>query len=321
MIVREVRQHPSEAFDERPSNRRLSAEDLQGRAFTLLEQVGATIANEISLHTIIRTVVETISQHFGYSMVSLYLLEGDSLVLQHDVGYDKVVHRQPISRGVMGQVARTGQARLIEDPSEFADFVFPVDGVTSEVCVPIFDSGCVIGVLDVETVHEARLGAHDLRLLSVLADKVSTALSRSRLLLEARESERRYRTLLENLKEIIFETDHSGRLTFLNPAWQHVTGLEVGASLGRNLLEFFHPEDANALRVPLGELLEGHHASLRHTARYARPTRLEGPGRLESIGWFEVHANLIQDEFGAVVGLSGTLLDASSGKPTPTNPA
>ena len=46
MIVREVRQRPSEAFDERPSNQRLSADDLQGRAFTLLEQVGATIANE-----------------------------------------------------------------------------------------------------------------------------------------------------------------------------------------------------------------------------------------------------------------------------------
>ena len=311
MIVREVRQRPSEAFDERPSNQRLSADDLQGRAFTLLEQVGATIANETSLHTIIRTVVEVTSQHFGYSMVSLYLLEGDSLVLQHDVGYDKVVHRLPISRGVMGHVARTGQARLIEDPSEFADFIFPVDGVTSEVCVPIFDSGCVVGVLDVETVHEERLGPHDLRLLSVLADKVSVALSRSRLLLEARESERRYRVLLENLKEIIFETDHTGRLSFLNPAWKQVTGLEVGASLGRNLLEFLHPEDANALRIPLGELLEGHHASLRHTARYVRPSKPERPCPLESIGWFEIHASVIQDEFGAVIGLSGTLLDVT----------
>ena len=302
-IVREVRQALSEAFDERPPNRRLSSEDLQGRAFTLLEQVGAAIAHETSLHTIIRTVVEATSQHFGYSMVSLYLLEGDSLVLQHDVGYDKVVHRLPISRGVMGHVVRTGRASLIEDPSEFSDFIFPVDGVTSEVCVPIFDSGCVIGVLDVETVHEARLGPHDLRLLSVLADKVSLALSRSRLLLEARESERRYRVLLENLKEIIFETDHSGRLSFLNPAWQQVTGLEVDASLGRNLLEFLHPEDANALRVPLGELLEGHHASLRHTARYVRPT--------SNTGWFEIHASLIQDEFGTVIGLSGTLLDVT----------
>jgi diguanylate cyclase (GGDEF)-like protein/PAS domain S-box-containing protein len=305
--VREVRQHPSEAFSDQPANRRLSSKDLQGRAFILLEQVGAAIAHETSLHTIIRTVVELTSQNFGYAMVSLYLLEGDSLVLQHDVGYDKVVHRLPISRGVMGHVARSGQARLIEDPSEFADFVFPVDGVTSEVCVPIFDSGCVVGVLDIETVHEARLGPHDLRLLSVLADKVSVALSRSRLLLEARESERRYRALLENLKEIIFETDHTGRLTFLNPAWQQVTGLEVGGSLGRNLLGFLHQEDANALRVPLGELLEGHHASLRHTARYERPGKLEA----SNTGWFEIHASLIQDEFGTVIGLSGTLLDVT----------
>jgi diguanylate cyclase (GGDEF)-like protein/PAS domain S-box-containing protein len=312
LIVREVRSHISEPFEERSTNRRLSAHDLQGRAFTLLEEVGAAIAHETNLGTIIRTVVEATSQSFGYSMVSLSLLEGDSLVLQHDIGYDTVVHRLPISRGVMGEVARTGRAKLIEDPSEFSDFVFPVDGVTSEVCVPLFDGGNVAGVLNVETVNDQRLGAHDLRLLLALADKVSVALSRSRLLLEARESERRYRVLLENLKEIIFETDQHANLTFLNPAWHQVTGLEVGSSLGQNLLGFLHPEDANALRIPFGELLEGHHSSLRHTARYQRSSQLESPCctvGLEHTGWFEIHASLLQDEFGVVIGLSGTLLD------------
>jgi diguanylate cyclase (GGDEF)-like protein/PAS domain S-box-containing protein len=313
VIVRQVRQNPSEAFDERPVNRRLSAQDLQGRAFTLLEEVGAAIANETNLNTIIRTVVEATSQSFGYSMVSLSLLEDDLLVLQHDVGYNTVVNRLPITRGVMGEVARSGHARLIEDPSEFEDFIYPVDGVTSEVCVPLFDGGKVAGVLNVETINEDRLGPHDLRLLAALADKVSVALSRSRLLLEARESERRYRLLLENLKEIIFETDDTGRLSFLNPAWKQVTGFEVGSSLGRNLLEFFHPDDANALRIPLGELLEGHHSSLRHTARYQRACQGSShcSNDADCLGWFEIHASLIQDEFGTVIGLSGTFLDVT----------
>jgi diguanylate cyclase (GGDEF)-like protein/PAS domain S-box-containing protein len=313
-IVRQVRQNPSEAFDEHPSNKRLSETDLQGRAFTLLEEIGAAIARETGLNPIIRTVVEAISQRFGYGMVSISLLEGESLVLQHDVGYDKVVSRMPVNRGVMGRVARTGQPLLIEDPSDFVDFIFQVEGVTSEVCVPIFDGGSVAGVLNVETVTEDRLGRHDLRLLSALADKVSVALSRSRLQFEANESERRYQKLLHNLKEIIFETDHTGRLSFLNPAWRHITGLEVNTSLGRDLLEFFHPEDANALRVPLGELLEGHHSTLRATARYASNTKRESPcctQGLEFTAWFEIHASLLQDEFGVVIGLSGTLLDVT----------
>ena len=194
LIVRQVRQNPSEVSDQRPANRRLSAQDLQGRAFTLLEEVGAAIANETNLNTIIRTVVEATSQGLGCSMVSLSLLEGDLLVLQHDVGYDTLVNRLPITRGVMGEVARSGCARLIQDPSEFADFIDPVDHLTSQVCVPLFDAGRVAGVLNVETLNEDRLGPHDLRLLSALADKVSVALSRSRLLLEARESERRDQT-------------------------------------------------------------------------------------------------------------------------------
>lgn len=40
-----------------------------------------------------------------------------------------------------------------------------------------------------------------------------------------KESEEKYRTLVENLREVIFYADKKGNLTFLNPAWQELTGL------------------------------------------------------------------------------------------------
>ena len=45
-----------------------------------------------------------------------------------------------------------------------------------------------------------------------------------RLFEELRESEKRYREFVEHLREIIFECDNEGHLTFLNQAWSGIFG-------------------------------------------------------------------------------------------------
>ncbi|MDD0841764.1 bifunctional diguanylate cyclase/phosphodiesterase [Pseudomonas sp. Gutcm_11s] len=58
--------------------------------------------------------------------------------------------------------------------------------------------------------------------------------------LEASES--RYRELVEQLHEAIFLTDGVGRLTFVNPAWQTVTGYSIQQSIGHPLLDFIEDD-------------------------------------------------------------------------------
>ena len=41
------------------------------------------------------------------------------------------------------------------------------------------------------------------------------------------ESEKRYRDLVENLREIIFEIDKTGTFIFLNSAWSKLTGYSI----------------------------------------------------------------------------------------------
>jgi hypothetical protein len=48
------------------------------------------VAQELDLSVVFRTVVEALAQTFGYTLVSSYLLEDEVLVLQHQVGYDRV---------------------------------------------------------------------------------------------------------------------------------------------------------------------------------------------------------------------------------------
>lgn len=64
-----------------------------------------------------------------------------------------------------------------------------------------------------------------------------------RLMEELAASEARYRQLVENLNEIVFEIDHQGDLTFLNRVWTNTLGYELDVVLTRPLHEFLHPEE------------------------------------------------------------------------------
>ncbi|EDV18782.1 uncharacterized protein TRIADDRAFT_62746, partial [Trichoplax adhaerens] len=75
-----------------------------------------------------------------------------------------------------------------------------------------------------------------------------------RLIEKLSESEKRYRTLIENLKEVVFECNASGEFTLLNRAWTVTLGYPIKSSLGKSPQEFLVPEDRTvwiqALEMP-----------------------------------------------------------------------
>jgi diguanylate cyclase (GGDEF)-like protein/PAS domain S-box-containing protein len=57
-------------------------------------------------------------------------------------------------------------------------------------------------------------------------------------------SETRLRKLVNSMHEILFELDADGRVIFLNPAWQALTGFAADDSLGKSFSDFLLGEDA-----------------------------------------------------------------------------
>ena len=196
------------ALAERRTGRRLSAapsvtprlatgELRQKQERDLLNRVLSTLASELELAALFRTVVEEIASEFGYTQVSLYLLEDETLVLQHQVGYDRVLARIPIAQGISGQVARTGLPMLIPDVRHDPRFLGAIDGIVSEVCVPFHDNGRIAGIINVESTDGVVLGDADLQLLTALSQHVSIGVGRARIHDRAVASEARLQLALD----------------------------------------------------------------------------------------------------------------------------
>jgi PAS domain S-box-containing protein len=125
---------------------------------------------------------------------------------------------------------------------------------------------------------------------------------------ESSPSERLPRQIIDGLKEVVFQTDGEGRWTFLNRAWTELTGLTPQESLGRDHLEFIHPEDRQRHLSLLGPLIERKQEFCRHEVRY-----LERNGGSR---WVEVFARLVYAEDGRIEGTCGTLTDVSERRST-----
>ncbi len=173
----------------------------------LLDQVRTALARELHLSIVLRTIVETVAETLGYSMVSLYLRDKDALVLQYEIGYERVIDRIPLTQGVLGRAARNGKPVVVGDAAREPDFLAATEGIKSEIAVPLLDHGVVEGVLSVESIRGEAFGEPDLRLLMLVADHAIIAIVRARLFSLVRESEERYRRLIETSPNAIILTD------------------------------------------------------------------------------------------------------------------
>ena len=81
----------------------LAAAQRQAQELALLDRVRSAVTRELDRTRVFRTVVEAIAATFGYTQVSLYLIEDETLLLQHQVGYANVPDRIPLTTGIIGQ--------------------------------------------------------------------------------------------------------------------------------------------------------------------------------------------------------------------------
>lgn len=113
-------------------------------------------------------------------------------------------------------------------------------------------------------------------------------------------SELRLRNLVDNMQEILLETDQAGRITFLNPAWESLTGYAIETSLGRPFAEFLAQPSHQVYFMP---------ERLVQIGLY--DLQLELRTQSGNSCWVQMNTTLQYDEAGEFTGIIGTLVDTT----------
>jgi len=114
----------------------------------------------------------------------------------------------------------------------------------------------------------------------------------------------RYRLLVETASDVFYQLDQLGRWTYLNRAWQEVTGFPVASSIGTPLLESVYPTDLGTARRLLDSVLSGESPCERVDLRLKTSTG--------SYRWVELMARPFGRIGQGISGVTGTLRDVTA---------
>ncbi|NNM75889.1 diguanylate cyclase [Sphingomonas sp. ID1715] len=110
-------------------------------------------------------------------------------------------------------------------------------------------------------------------------------------------------SIVDAVSDVIFHTDAEGRWTYLNPAWEQLTGYAVEESIGHPVMDQVVEEDRDELRERMRGLTSGLFETLRHQFRFLHDS---GDHR-----WGEVQARRLTDTDGRMTGAAGIIVDIS----------
>lgn len=118
-----------------------------------------------------------------------------------------------------------------------------------------------------------------------------------------RESEEKYRDLVENITDIIYIVDATGTLTYISPVVKVLGDYTPEEVVGHSFTEFIHPEDLPILMESFQQTLTGN----LHPSEFRIPRKSGAPLWIRSSS-----RPILRD--GQVIGLRGVLTDISERK-------
>lgn len=213
-----------------------------------------------SIHAIIAELMP--AQNF---YIALYSTATDTIFFPYySDEFDTAPPPLKLSRGLTAYVLRTGKS-LLATPEVFEQLLksgqvesmgtAPIDWLG----VPLnTQQGETIGVMAVQTYSkDVRLTANSQNILEFVSTQVAMAIEQKRVEEALLCSEEKYRTLVENLNEVIFTMDMQGCFTYISPAIEQYVGFYTDQIIGQTFTRFIHPDDLPSLMTSFERTLAG----------------------------------------------------------------
>jgi L-methionine (R)-S-oxide reductase len=144
----------------------------------ILPQIQNLLQKEPDLIANLANVSAVLKEAFDFFWVGFYLVQGEELVLGPFQG-SLACTRIRKGRGVCGKAWESGQTQLVPDVLLFPGHIACSSFSRSEIVVPIFREGIVIGVLDIDSDQINDFNQTDAHYLEALMELISQTVKKN----------------------------------------------------------------------------------------------------------------------------------------------
>jgi sigma-B regulation protein RsbU (phosphoserine phosphatase) len=179
----------------------------QAQTLEVLNEIAAELTSILDLEPLLQRVGQLLRRLIDYQMFTVMLLDekGETLITRYAwrFGYAHApLRRLPITGGLVGAAVR--EWRLVNVPDVRKDPRYlPMNPETrSELIVPLFYKGRIIGVLDLEHTRAGFFNEEHERILTTLAAQVAISIENARLYQAVRSQERQLERDIAMAREV-----------------------------------------------------------------------------------------------------------------------
>ncbi len=183
-----------------------------------------------------------------------------------------IVSEIPLGKGLIGKAA-LGNLSLLENNAHLN----PLSIYASErpelehlLAVPITHHGELLGSIALTRMTDEPFVESDLDALEIFTSQFATALHNSRLYENLLRSESLYRLVLENVNDPVVFIGTDGRLLFVNPKFEEVSGYSSEEVLGKKFGFLVYPDDLSLVANRYRERMSGKEVPNRYEFRIIR---------------------------------------------------
>jgi phosphoserine phosphatase RsbU/P len=166
----------------------------QAQQLEVLNEIAVELASILDLNPLLERVGQLLRRLIDYQMFTIMLLDekGEVLITRYAwrFGYAHApMRRIPVTSGLVGAAVREWRPINVPDVNKDPRYLEMNSETRSELIVPLFYKGRVIGVLDLEHTRVGFFNEEHERMLTTLASQIAIAIENARLYQAVRRQE------------------------------------------------------------------------------------------------------------------------------------